>query len=227
LDRIIFTGGSGVLGTEIQKINKNNNIVFPTSKQFDILNIEQCDTFITNNKPNIIIHAAAATNVKEIETNYTCALDINVIGTINIIKLCQKYGLKLVYISTDYVFDGERGNYSANDAINPLSKYAKSKAAAELAVRIYDKHLIVRTSFFPNQFPYDKAFVDQWTSKDYIDVMAPKILQACLLDETGIKHVFSTKETIYEKAKKRKNNIMPISRSDIKGLIIPKDTSLI
>jgi dTDP-4-dehydrorhamnose reductase len=227
LDKIIFTGGSGVLGTEIQKINKNNNIVFPTSKQFDILSIEQCDTFITNNKPNIIIHAAAATNVKEIETSYTCALDVNVIGTINIIKLCQKYGLKLVYISTDYVFDGNKGNYTIDDPINPLSKYAKSKAAAELAVRIYDNHLVVRTSFFANQFPYDKAFIDQWTTKDYIDVMAPKILEACLSNEFGIKHVFSIKETIYEKAKRRKNNVLPISRNNIEGLRIPKDTSLI
>jgi len=227
LDKIIFTGGSGVLGTEIQKINKNNNIVFPTSKEFDILNIEQCDTFIANNKPNIIIHAAAATDVNEIQTNYIYALDVNVIGTINIIKLCQKYGLKLVYISTDYVFDGERGNYGINDAINPISKYAKSKAAAELAVRIYDKHLIVRTSFFPNEFPYDKAFIDQWSSKDYIDIMAPKILDCCLSNDFGIKHIFSTKETIYEKAKKRKYNVIPILRNDIKNLQIPKDTSLI
>lgn len=227
MDKIVFTGGSGILGTEIQKINKNNNIVFPISKQFNILNIEQCDGFILNNKPSTIIHAAAATNVKGIEANYVYAMDVNIVGTINIIKLCEKYRLKLVYISTDYVFDGDKGNYAADEPINPLSKYAKSKAAAELAVRMYDKHLVLRTSFFANEFPYDKAFIDQWSNKDYIDIMAPKILEACLSDDIGIRHIFSTKETIYEKAKRRKHNVLPISRNDIEGFRIPKDTSLI
>jgi len=227
LDKIIFTGGSGILGTEIKKINKDNNFLFPTSKQFNILNFDECDRFIDENKPSFIIHAAAATNVKEIELNCTNAFDINIIGTINMIKLCEKYALKLVYISTDYVFDGERGNYTANDAINPLSKYAKSKAAAELAVRMYDRHLIIRTSFFANEFPYDRAFVDQWSSKDYIDIMAPKILEACLSNQCGIKHVFSSKETIFIKARKRKCNVKPISINDIENLKIPRDTSLI
>jgi dTDP-4-dehydrorhamnose reductase len=227
LDKVIFTGGSGVLGAEIQKINKNSNFLFPTSKQFNVLDPDQCDNFISKNKSNTIIHAAALTNVKEIENNFIDAINTNIIGTINVVKLCEKYKLKLVYISTDYVFDGHKGNYAINDPINPLSKYAKSKAAAELIVRMYDNHLIVRTSFFANEFPYEKAFVDQWTSKDYIDIMAPKILEVILSKDIGIKHVFSTKQTIYEKAKKRKHNVIPISRNEFEGVRIPKDTSLI
>lgn len=226
MDKIVFTGGSGTLGTEIQKLN-NNNILFPSSKEFDILNFEQCDQYIKNNNIGRIIHSAAYTNVKETEINYMQAIETNILGTINIIRLCDKYSIKLVYISTDYVFDGNKGDYSTTDPINPLSKYAKSKASAELAVRMYDNSLVIRTSFFGYTFPYDKAFIDQWTTKDYIDLIAPKILEACLLDECGIKHVASNKQTIYELAKERNPNVLPIKRSDMINISIPKDTSLI
>lgn len=223
----MFTGGSGTLGTEIQKL-QNNNILFPNSKIFNILQFEQCDQYIKENNVGRIIHSAAYTNVKEIETNYLQAIETNIVGTINMIKLCNKYSIKLVYISTDYVFDGEKGNYSIYDPINPLSKYAKSKASAELAVRMCDNSLVIRTSFFGNIFPYDKAFINQWSSKDYIDIMAPKILNACLSDETNkIVHVFSERETIFEKAIKRKSNVLPLKIEEILDLPIPKDTSLI
>jgi len=225
LDKIIFTGGSGILGTEIQKIN-GHNILFPISKIFDVLNIEQCEEYIKNNHIDCIIHAAAFTNIKAAETNFMKAIDINIIGTINLIKLCNKYSIKLVYISTDYVFDGEKGDYCADEPINPLSKYAKSKAAAELAVRMSDNFLIIRTSFFAKEFPYDKAFIDQYSTKDYVDIMAPKILQACLSDKIGIEHIYSAKETIFEKAKKRKPQVIPIQIKDFEGIKIPKDISL-
>lgn len=226
MDKIVFTGGSGTLGTEIQCL-ANNNILFPSSKEFNILNFNQCDEYIKNNNIRRIIHSAAYTNVKEAEVNYIQTIETNILGTINMIKLCDKYSLKLVYISTDYVFDGDKGNYLTTDPINPLSKYAKSKASAELAVRMYDNSLVIRTSFFGYTFPYDKAFTDQWTTKDYIDLIAPKILQACLLDECGIKHVMSNKTTIYELAIKRNINVQKIQRKDIKNISIPKDTSLI
>ena len=222
----MFTGGSGTLGTEIQKL-QNNNILFPNSKLFNVIQIEQCDEYIKKNNVGRIIHSAAYTNVKEIETNYLQAIETNIVGTINMIKLCDKYSIKLVYISTDYVFDGKKGDYSIYDPINPLSKYAKSKASAELAVRMYDNSLVIRTSFFGNTFPYEKACCDQWTTKDYVDLMAPKILEACLSDEYGIKHVSSNKSTIYELAIKRNPNVQKIQRKDITNVIIPKDTSLV
>lgn len=226
MDKVIFTGGSGKLGEEIKKIS-NTNFLFPTSKEFNILDINQCNDYLLTKNIKTIVHAAAVTNVKDIEQNYINAIDVNIVGTLNIIKICEKYKLKLVYISTDYVFDGEKGNYSCSDPINPLSKYAKSKAAAELAVRMYDNHLVIRTSFFGYDFPYEKAFVDQWTTKDYIDKLAPKILDACLSDHNGIKHVFSNKKTIFELAKERNKNVLEIKRSDITNILIPKDTSLI
>ena len=102
---------------------------------------------------------------------------MNVLGTLNVLKSCKDLGKKLVFISTDYVFDGEKGNYTIDDPINPLSKYAKTKAAAELLVRTYENSLVIRTSFFGYDFPYEAAFVDQWSSKDYVDIIAPKVME--------------------------------------------------
>ena len=85
---------------------------------------------------------------------------------------------KLLYISTDYVFKGDSGMYKEDDPVLPANKYAWSKLGGECAVRMYDNSLIVRTSFGDTVFPYEKAFVDQWTSRLRVDVLAKKLDQA-------------------------------------------------
>ena len=171
------------------------------------------------------------TNVSEIEKHLKItkeALYTNVVGTVNILNSCMIKDARLCFISTDHVFDGEKGNYKKEDLVNPLSKYAKTKAAAELAVRTYENSLVIRTSFFGKNFPYEKAFTDQWSSKDYIDVMAPKILKECLSQKRGIIHVFSKKRTLYEIAKMRNKDIQKTSIKNFKNhLPIPIDTSLL
>ena len=226
--KVLLTGSSGRLGTEIRKIYKNYNIklVCPSSTEMDITNCENVEKVISSCKPDLIIHSAAYTDVKRAESEISKAIDVNVIGTSNIVKISKLHDIKLVFISTDYVFDGEKGNYKTTDKINPISKYAKSKAAAELVASLYEKCMIIRTSFFGKVFPYEKAFVDQWTSKDYVDVMAPKILKLALSEKVGIYHCASTKRTIFEIAKQRNPQVKKISRKQLDFPTL-KDTSLI
>ena len=132
---------------------------------------------------------------------------------------------KIIFISTDHVFDGTKGNYLTCDSLNPLSKYAKTKTAAELLVRTYDNSMIIRTSFFGYEFPYESAFIDQWSSKDYVDIIAPKIIKLIKSNKVGIFHVGEKRKTIFEIAKRRSPNVGKISRSDI-FFKTPKDTSL-
>ena len=127
----------------------------------------------------------------------------------------MRHNKKIIFISTDYVFDGDRGNYSINEPINPLSKYAKTKASAELAVRTYNNSLVIRTSFYGHEFPYKKAFIDQWTSKDYVDVIAPKVLGAIRSDKMGIVHIGSQRRSVYEIALERREDVEPIRLSEI------------
>jgi dTDP-4-dehydrorhamnose reductase len=164
--------------------------------------------------------------VKKSEIEVIKCMETNVVGTFNIIKSINENNIKLVHISTEHVFDGEKGDYTTNDLINPITKYAKSKAAAEIIATMYSNSLIIRTSFYSHTFPYEKAFTDQWTTKDYIDIIAPKILKLALSDKKGIHHCCSKKRTIYDIAKIRNPNVKPFSRAEI-NFPTPKDTSLI
>ena len=225
--KVLLTGGSGTLGTEILKIYDKQKYKFlsPSSTELDITSYINCQNWFLDNKPDLVIHSAAYTNVRDSEQNYIKSIDTNIIGTCNMIRCCDELGIKLIYISTDYVFDGTKGNYSIEDAINPLTKYAKSKAAGELAARMYPKSLVIRTSFFGYAFPYEKAFIDQWSSKDYVDIMAPKILKECLSEKLGIIHVGSKRRSLYEIAVERKTEVVKASLKELK-LNIPIDTSL-
>ena len=228
LRKIFLTGGSGTLGTELIKISKAHDVEFiaPASKYCDITNPYQIHNFLkASGDCDTVVHSAAITDVKATENDPSLAWDVNVLGTLNVLKSCKDLGKKLVFISTDYVFDGEKGNYTIDDPINPLSKYAKTKAASELLVRTYENSLVIRTSFFGYEFPYEAAFVDQWSSKDYVDIIAPKVLEEILSDKRGVIHVGSGRRTIYEIASDRKESIKKISRKEV-GTYIPKDTSM-
>lgn len=224
--QIILTGGTGLLGKNLLELD--NTLIAPPRKQCDILKPNEIQQVIELYQPKTIIHAAAYTDVKRAESDIISCTKVNIIGTFNVLQKCVENNIKMVYISTDAVFDGEKGHYNTKEAVNPCSVYAKTKTSAELMVRAYKNSLVIRTSFFDVTFPYDKAFVDQWTSKDYIDVMAPKILEACLSDKYGIKHVHSKRRSLYELAKIRKKNVKPANLKNYNfGFKMPKDLSLL
>tara|TARA_Y100000593_G_C4275238_1_gene319687 strand:- start:771 stop:1466 length:696 start_codon:yes stop_codon:yes gene_type:complete len=220
--KILLTGGSGLLGSELLKLD--HKIVAPNSKSLNINDKNSCRLWIENEKPDVILHAAAFTSPPVCEKNPTKARQVNIVGTINLLDLCEEKNIKLVYISTDYVFDGKVGLYSTTDAINPINKYALTKAAGELAVKTYDNSLIIRTSFCQNEFPYEKAFIDQYTSRDYVDVIAPKILNCAKSKMNGIVHVGTKRKTVFDLAKQRKPNVGKLSISDV-SFNPPRDTS--
>ena len=224
----LLTGGSGTLGKELRKISINYNCAFiaPLSSECDITHYRDVYIAIKNSNCDTVVHAAAATDVPGLENDIIKACDVNVVGTINVLKACVELDKRLVYISTDYVFDGTKGPYNTTDPINPMSVYAKSKAAAELMVGTYKKSTVIRTSFFGHEFPHTAAFTDQWSSKDYIDIIAPKIMECIQNKKTGIFHIGSPRRTIYEIACERSKDIKQISRTIIKHEV-PKDTSLI
>lgn len=226
IKNIFLTGGSGTLGSQLILDSQNYGVSFisPSSEECDIRSNWQVDNKIGNFEGDTVVHCAAFTDVKKAERYPLLAAKINVIGTFNILHACVKYQKKLIYISTDYVFDGKKGNYKTSDAINPLSKYSKTKAAAELIVRTYDNSLVIRTSFYGKEFPYKKALMDQWTSKDYVDIISPKVLQCIKKDELGIEHVGSPRRTVYEIAKERREDVEGMSMNEI-NIKIPRDTS--
>ncbi len=148
IDKILLTGGSGTLGKAIIASGLFEKIYHPTSKQLDILNYEKLKKFISKKKINLIIHCAAIARMKKCERNISKAIDVNIQGTLNIVKSISKKKIKLIYISTDAVYESTRGNYSELDPIKPYNVYGWTKVASEFLVKTLDKYLIIRTRFF-------------------------------------------------------------------------------
>lgn len=223
--KILLTGGSGNLGKELIKINPD--ILAPNSESLDVRSIDSLSNFFSKNNFDIVIHAAAMTDTVKCETDLHACISTNIIGTANLMLMQSIYNFKIIYISTDYVFDGSFGFYKKSHLINPVSNYAKSKASAELAIRMNNQNLVIRTSFFPLEFKHKAAFIDQYTTKDFVDIIAPIVYKAAISDKCGIVHIGTDRDSIYNKVKKRYPSIKKISIEDITSVFIPKDTSLI
>jgi len=223
--KFLFTGGSGLLGSEFKK--NLPDIIIPRSTEFDVTNYEQMEAFIKEKEIETIFHAAAFTSPPKVDLEPIKGLEVNIIGTSNVVKLCAKYGIKLIYVCTDYVFKGDQGNYKEDDSVFPVNKYAWSKLGGECAVRMYDNHLIIRTSFGPNVFPYEKAFTDQWTSRLSVGQVVPKMIELIESGATGTYHVGAQRRTVFEYAKSldAQKEIKELSTSEV-NFTVPKDTSL-
>lgn len=223
--KILFTGGTGLLGSTFKKIEPD--IRYPASNEFNVTDYAQMKQYLKNNTFELMIHAAAFTSPPLIDKDPAKAVDVNIIGTCNVVKLCIEYGFRLIYISTDYVFKGDKGNYKEDDPVYPVNRYAWSKLGGECAVRLYDKSLIVRTTFGLDVFPYDKAFVDQWTSRQSVSVIARKISKLIDTNLIGTIHVGGKRRTVLEYAKTLDTNkqIGELSIHEV-SFHVPADTSL-
>ena len=221
--RILLTGGSGLLGSALQQLSPD--ILAPSRAELDITDRYAVSAYIASHNPDIVIHAAAVTNNREVEDDPTEALEVNIKGTANVALTCLKRRTRIVYLSTDYVYKGEKGNYSESEQIDPFNLYAWTKLGGESAVRAVPNHLIIRTSFGAEQFDYDAAFTDKWTSKDYVDVIAPQVLEAARSPLTGLLNIGSERRSIYEYAKSRNPNVKAIRRGE-SAYRSPADTSL-
>jgi dTDP-4-dehydrorhamnose reductase len=226
----LFTGGSGLLGQELRCYFDYD--LFPSSNEFNVNDIQNMETYLyKTSNVDTIIHMAAETNTKEIENKdyfKLNAIKTNIIGTANVVQICMDRKIKLIYISTDYVFDGEKGNYKEYDDLNPINQYAWSKLGGEASVRLYDNSLIVRLSFCQDKFPYPKAFIDQITTRMPVSEAAFKVQELIKQNPRGIRHLFGKKQTVYELARRTTpdKSIEPMSINDLKDYKVPKDTSL-
>lgn len=116
--------------------------------KLDITDKDAVIKLIDNLRPNVIFHCAAWTNVDGAEDNYDACYNVNVIGTRNLTEAAKRVGAKIIYISSDYVFDGKKdGLYTERDGVNPLNAYGKTKFLGEEEVRKYDKYYVVRISW--------------------------------------------------------------------------------
>lgn len=219
----MLTGGSGLLGRELGKLDAD--LVAPSRDELDVSDGAAVARYVAELRPDVILHAAAVTDNREVEADPREALTVNIAGTVNLARACVGTRIRLVYISTDYVYRGNRGNYSEEDEILPSNLYAWTKLGGEAAVRAVPNHLIIRTSFGASEFAYPAAFADKYSSKEYVDVIAPDILDAAKGPLTGVLNIGGPRRTIFEYAASRNPAVRRIKRAD-SVFESPADTSL-
>ncbi|WLR42021.1 dTDP-4-dehydrorhamnose reductase [Bacillus carboniphilus] len=149
--KVIITGGLGQLGTAVHKVfSERAMICHPLGKkELNITSMDQIIYYFNHYEPNMVVHCGAFTNVDGAESKKDQAYLINAIGTKNLAICCENYRIPLVYISTDYVFDGTSSTpYHEFDQPNPINEYGKSKLAGEEMVKQYcSSFYIIRTSW--------------------------------------------------------------------------------
>ncbi|MFW6130204.1 MAG: dTDP-4-dehydrorhamnose reductase [Atribacterota bacterium] len=259
---ILIIGGSGLLGNKLRiTLEKNGYKVFSTYYKnkidevnnffLDITDRKDVDYNLKKSNPDIIVHTAAYTNVDECEKNKDIAFKINVEGTKNLVDFAKRIDSKFVYISTDYVFDGMKGNYAEDDETNPVNYYGWTKLKGEQIIsKGIDDFIIARTSviygvnknnfalWIINNLKNNKKINivdDQFISPTYNVDLCEQLFSVINNNKCGIFHTaggerisrynFSIK--LSEMFGFNKENINKISMKDLKWLAKrPMDSSL-
>tara|TARA_Y100000591_G_scaffold330879_1_gene363133 strand:+ start:18 stop:734 length:717 start_codon:yes stop_codon:yes gene_type:complete len=224
--KIIVTGGSGRFGSYLKKVKTQHSFFFPTKKQLNILSEKSIFRYLKRTKGNILIHLAGLSRPMEIhKRDINKSIDLNIVGTANITKVCSKLNVKLIYFSTNYVYPGERGNYSEEDSLLPFNNYAWSKLGGECSVQLYKNSLILRVCMTEKPFVHKKAFSNIKTSFIYHNEVANILLK--LLNKKGIINIGGKTMNIFNFAKKENKNVKKIrlKKKDIQK-VMPLNSSV-
>lgn len=176
--KILITGAGGQLGRELinQGQLKGFSVQAPSEDDMDITDLEKIDRCMAFHQPEVVINAAAYTQVDKAESEAALAFAVNTTGSANLARMCAKNKIPLVHISTDYVFDGQKGrSYLETDAISPVGVYGRSKAEGEIEIRSHLKeHIILRTSWLYGIHGHNfaKTMLKLATTKPKIRVVA-------------------------------------------------------
>jgi len=147
--KILITGAKGQLGYDLKRTFKNHHLILTDIDNLDITSKKRVADFFVNKKPEFVIHAAAFTDVDGAENKKRICFKINQLGTRNVARAAEKIGATIVYISTDYVFSGNKKTpYKETDRAYPLNIYGESKLAGEKEIKkICNQYYIIRTAW--------------------------------------------------------------------------------
>ncbi len=206
---ILVTGGDGKFASVLKKKNKILNLKFLSKKELDILNLRSIEKCLSKYRPKILIHTAGLSRpMKQHDVNITKSINLNIIGTANIVKSCKKKNIKVIYFSTVYVYDGIKGNFKETDPVKPINNYALSKMGGECSVLMYKNSLVLRIQMTEKPFQYKEAFTDLYTNFLYHEELAyilPKVL-----NQFGIINIGGKKQSVYQFAIKDNKKIKKI-----------------
>ncbi len=210
-ERILILGGSGFVGRELTNYFDSPGTSLSGKEGFircDTTNLFSLEKTIESVRPEIIVNCVGLADVDRAETDLALANELNIQTVANITEMQKRYGFRLVHISTDYVFDGIKGNYAENDETHPINNYGLTKLAGEYVASRDPVNLVVRIST-----PYGKerggtkkqffryvveslkerkqvrALCDQFVTSTYLTDLARALDELCEKGCTGIYHI--------------------------------------
>ncbi|MEM2293525.1 MAG: sugar nucleotide-binding protein [Nitrososphaerota archaeon] len=228
--RVMITGSTGKLGKELLKVFPG--AFAPTHKELDVTDRQAVFDCVKHYRPEILLHCAALTGIRECEENKPLAWRVNVEGTENLVKACEGFASEcyFVYISTACVFYGDRGDYVETDIPYPKNFYSLTKLLGEFVVKYSNlkKWLIIRTNFVArDRWPYPKAFIDRFGTYLFADDLAKAIKDVVERGFTGILHVCGEEKlSMFELAKITTPDVQPMTLNEYSGPPLTVDMSL-
>ena len=226
MSRVIVSGGNGRFSNVMKKFNSSHEIFFLSKEEMNICDLNSIEKSILRYNPDVFIHTAALSRPMNLHDNFPeKSIELNIIGTSNCVVSCIKHNIKFIYISTDFVYPGETGNYKETDGVLPFNKYAWSKLGGECACMLYDNSLVLRMSMIENPFPHKKAFSDSFRSNIWHEEAVEILYSLIESDAKGIYNVGGEKKSVYDFVSADLNSI---EKDTIKNYSekIPKDISL-
>ena len=223
--KIIITGGTGRFGTCLKKIKTHHKLFFPTKNQLNILKEKSIHKYLKKNKADTLIHLAGLSRPMNIhDKDIKKSINLNIIGSANITKVCSMLNVKLIYFSTNYVYPGKKGNYSENDPLLPFNNYAWSKLGGECSVHLYKNSLILRVCMTEKPFIHKKAFSNVMTSFIYHEKVAKILFK--LLHKRGIINLGGKTMSVYNFAVKENRDVKKILLKRKTKTAIPLNSSI-
>ena len=198
--KILVTGGNGRFAKVLKKENTILDLKFLAKNEFNILNLKSIEKSLIKYNPKILIHTAGLSRpMEQHERNISKSIDLNIIGTANVVKICKKYNVKVIYFSTNYVYDCIKGNFKETDGIKPINNYGLSKMGGEASVLMYQNSLVLRIQMTEKPFAYKKAYTNVYSNYMFHEELV-KILPK-LIKNFGIINVVGKSRSAYNFAK--------------------------
>ena len=224
-NKIVVTGGTGRFAQSLKKIKTKYNFIYPNKKRLDITNKNSIYRFLKKEKPKSVLHLAGLSRpMIEHEKNIAKSIHLNIIGTANLVAICSKLRIKLIYFSTSYVYPGDKGNYKENDPILPWNNYGWSKLGGECSVQMYKNSLILRVCMTEEPFIHKKAFANVKLNFIFHNQIAELLVK--LLNKKGIVTLGGPIKTLYDFGKRYNPNIKKIFNKKNLTYNFPKNPSM-
>jgi len=207
--KIVVTGGSGRFAQSLKKIRSKYKFIYPKKKSLNITRPKSIKKFLKKERPESVLHLAGLSRPMSIhDKNIKRSIDLNIVGTANLVRVCSELKIKLIYFSTSYVYPGKKGNYSEQDAVLPWNNYGWSKLGGECAVQMYKNSLILRVCMTEKPFLHKKAFANVKLNFIFHDELSKLLIK--LLNKKGIINLGGPTKTVYNFAKKYNKKVKKI-----------------